>query len=135
MSLANIAKLFYRMDHEQEVKVAVDAIVSKYNSPEYENVNREDIIVSELIPLGESFGLGFTLDEFMLYLSDPSLQKLYETARVVGGSPDDPDFGKRIAASKATKFIVNDAVSSADNYYNDNYVSDQEFGGTYSVDE
>ncbi len=128
MSLKDVAKLFYRMDHEQNVKDAVDSVVAKYNSPEYANVNKEDIIVSELIPIGKNFGLEFTLDEFIQYLSNPSLQKIYETARVVGGSPNDKDFGKRIAANVARKSIVKDAVNVADLYYTDNYTNDKEFG-------
>ncbi len=128
MSLKDVAKLFYRMDHEQDVKNAVDSIVAKYNSPEYASVNKESIIVEELIPLGKDFGLDFTLDEFIQYLGSPSLQKVYETARVVGGSPEDKDFGRRIAANVARKSIVKDAINIADLYYNDNYTNDKEFG-------
>ena len=128
MSLENVDNLFYRMDHEFDVKEKVDNIVAKYSSPEYENINREEIIMNELIPLGKEIGLEFTCEEFARYLSDPSLQRLYETARVVGGSPDSPDFGKRIAANVAQKSIMRSAIGSAESYYQNNYVSDEEFG-------
>lgn len=128
MSIKNVADLFYRMDHEIDVKEKVDNIVAKYSSPEYENVNREEIILKELIPLGEEIGLDFTCEEFSEYLNNPSLQRVYETARVVGGSPDSPDFGKRIAANVAQKSIMRSAIGSAESYYQDHYVSDEEFG-------
>lgn len=135
MSIKNVATLFYKMDHEMDVKARVDAIIAKYNSPEYENVNRENIILEELIPLGKEIDLEFTCEEFNEYLNNPSLQRLYETARVVGGSPDSPDFGRKIAANVAQKSIMRSAISSADAYYNDNYAADEEFGDYSSIEE
>ena len=58
-------------------------------------------------------------EEFSEYLNNPSLQRVYETARVVGGSPDSPDFGKRIAANVAQKSIMRSAIGSAESYYQD----------------
>lgn len=121
MSVANVAKLFYRMDHEVDVKEKVDAIIAKYSSPDYSGVNREEIIEEELIPLGKELGMEFTLGEFTEYLLNPSLQKLYETARVVGGSPDDPDFGKKIAARVAEKSLLRDHLKAASALYDKTY--------------
>lgn len=121
MSIANVSKLFYTMDHDVKVKEKVDNIISKYSSAGYSFVDREEIIVKELIPLGKEIGLDFTLDEFTEYLMSPSLQKLYETARVVGGSPDDPDFGKRIAARVAEKSLLRGHLNAASTLYQDTY--------------
>ena len=128
MSLKNVARLFYKMDHDPVVKNKVDAIVAKYNSPEFSTVSREYIIETELVPLGQTINLEYTVDEFMEYLGNPSLQKVYETARVVGGLPTDPDFGRRIAAKVARDSIINDVIGVADKYYQDTYSNDVEFG-------
>ena len=124
MSLANLAKFFYKMDHDEKVKAKVDAVVFKYNAPESANTSRREIIEKELIPIGKEIGLDFTIEEFMQYVANPSLQKIYETARVVGGSPNSKDFGARIAANVAKKSIINTATKVANDFYQENYAND-----------
>ena len=129
MSVKNVYDLFYRMDHNLDVKEKVNNIISKYSSPSYAAVDREEIIAKELIPLGKELGLEFTLDEFTRYLIDPSLQKLYETARLVRSSPKDPDFGKKIAARGAEKFTLHSILDQTDKFHEKNYgINEDDFG-------